>query len=190
MVARRRPARRVSAPASREPGRADCLTAFRMSAGRRAGARRPRPRGRGIPGTRAGAYVRPVRAGDRGTVLVIDDEVDVAESAVALFQSDGYAAVAANNGQAAFELLRTGAIRPCVIVLDLMMPVMDGWAFRAAQLCDATLASIPVIVVSAAGPSNVAAAAEAMRAVAGIAKPVDGDELLRVVGAHCRLTLH
>jgi|SRR5215470_11334606 len=129
-------------------------------------------------------------ADDRGTVLVIDDDADIRESAVALFQSDGYSAVAANDGRAAFELLRTGAVRPSVIVLDLMMPVMDGWAFRAAQLCDQTLASIPVIVVSAAGSSNVAAAAEAMRAVAGIAKPADGEELLRVVGAHCRATLH
>jgi len=76
---------------------------------------------------------------------------------------------------------RTGAAR---VALDLTMPVMDGWAFRAAQLCDATLASIPVIVLSAVGRAAVAAAAEAMRAIAGVAKPADGDELLRLVDTH------
>jgi len=63
---------------------------------------------------------------------------------------------------------------------------MDGWQFRAAQLCDNELAGIPVVVVSAAGRRDVEAAAVSMRAVAGIAKPVDWDELLRLVEEHCR----
>jgi len=123
-------------------------------------------------------------------ILVVDDEADIRESALAIFESAGYAAVTARNGRDAFELLRTGALRPCVILLDLMMPVMDGWAFRAEQMCDHDLASIPVIVLSAVGRSEAAAAAESMRAVAGIAKPVDWDRLLRLVDAHCRPVLH
>lgn len=124
-------------------------------------------------------------------VLVIDDEDDVRTAAVAVFESEGYAAVPAKNGRVALNLLKTGSVRPCLILLDLRMPVMDGWAFRAAQLCDKDLARIPVIVLSAAGRSDVAAAAESMRAIAGIAKPVDWDELLRLVEEHCRPpTLH
>ena len=65
-----------------------------------------------------------------------------------LLRGAGYDAVGAPNGQAALDLLRSG-IRPRAILLDLMMPVMDGWAFRREQLRDPQLAHIPVIVLSA-----------------------------------------
>jgi CheY-like chemotaxis protein len=124
-------------------------------------------------------------------VLVVDDEPDVREATVALFEGEGYQTVAANNGRVAYDLLKTGSVRPCIIVLDLMMPVMNGWDFRAAQMCDPSLAKIPVIVLSAAGRSDVAAAAQSLRAVAGIEKPADSDELLRLVETFCRPpTLH
>src|SRR5262249_21452897 len=126
--------------------------------------------------------VAVARPGDGAIVLVIDDEPDIRDAAVMLLRSEGYAAVAAQNGQEAFELLTTGAVRPRLIILDLTMPVMDGVAFRAAQLSDPTLAPIPVVVVSAAG-FVVPEMANAMRAVAALPKPVDGDELLRVVDA-------
>ena len=71
------------------------------------------------------------------------------------------------------------------------MPDMDGWTFRDAQLCDRELQDIPVVVLSAAGRSDVAAAAQSLRALAGMAKPIDWDELLRLVEEHCRPpTLH
>ena len=124
-------------------------------------------------------------------ILVIDDEPDVREAAVAVLENEGYCAVGANNGRVAYDLLRTGSVRPYIIVLDLMMPVMDGWGFRAVQMCDPQLATIPVIVLSAAGRFDVAAAAESLRAVAGMEKPVDWDELLRLVEEHCkRPTVH
>ena len=124
-------------------------------------------------------------------VLVVDDEPDVRDAAVAIFENEGYPTIAAENGRQAIDMLKSGAVRPCAIVLDLMMPVMDGWAFRAAQMTDERLASIPVIVVSAAGRPAVTAAVDAMHAVAGVAKPVDWREMLRLVDRYCgRQTVH
>ena len=89
--------------------------------------------------------------------------------------------MARTTRRVAYDLLRTGSVKPCIIVLDLMMPVMDGWGFRAVQLCDPHLADIPVIVLSAAGRLDVAAAVQSLRVVAGMEKPVDWDELLCLV---------
>jgi CheY-like chemotaxis protein len=123
------------------------------------------------------------RLGDGAMVLVIDDDADIRFAAVRLLQSDGYTAVAAENGREALGLLRRG-VRPQLILLDLGMPVMDGFAFRAAQLADPAIARIPVVVVSAEGP-RVPKAAKELRAVATIEKPVDGDELLDLVNEFC-----
>jgi CheY-like chemotaxis protein len=117
----------------------------------------------------------------RDTVLLVDDEEAALDSVLALLTSHGYEAIGANSGQTALVLLRDRAIRPRLIVLDLHMPEMDGWKFRAELLCDPELAPIPVVLLSAAGGPAVRAAAEAMRAAAALVKPVDPDELLRVV---------
>ena len=117
-------------------------------------------------------------------VLVVDDDADIRFAAVMLLQSDGYTTIAAANGREALGLLRRG-VRPKLILLDLRMPVMDGFAFRAAQLADPALARIPVVVVSADGPRVVPKAAKELRAVAAVEKPVCGDELLDVVNEFC-----
>jgi len=101
----------------------------------------------------------------------------------ALLESQGYAVVGAADGREALALLRGGGFRPGLIILDLTMPVMDGWEFRAAQLDDAELASIPVMVFSAHHAARQAAGT--LGAVTALAKPLDVDELLRVVGAYC-----
>jgi CheY-like chemotaxis protein len=119
------------------------------------------------------------------TVLVVDDAAIIRDATVALLASEGYDAVAVNNGREALSLLEQGTVRPSLILLDLAMPVMDGFAFRAAQMCDSTLAAIPVIVMSGTPPVALAAAVAALRAVAGIAKPVDADALLSLVAASC-----
>src|SRR4051812_17571750 len=87
----------------------------------------------------------------RGCVLVVEDEADLRALIVGLLEGDGYAAVGASNGEEALDVLRTTPRRPCLILLDLMMPRMDGWAFRAAQRRDPALASIPVVVVTGYG---------------------------------------
>jgi len=118
------------------------------------------------------------------TVLVIDDNEDTLDSTLALLTSHGYEAVGANSGMTALALLRDG-IHPRLVLLDLNMPGMGGFQFRTEQLCDPDLARIPIVVLSAAGALAVKAAAEAMRAAGALMKPVDTDELLRVVNSLC-----
>jgi signal transduction histidine kinase len=107
------------------------------------------------------------------TVLVIDDEQDIREIFETVLRYDGYEVLSAADGQQALDLLRRGA-RPDAILLDLMMPHMDGWQFRVAQRQDPALASIPVIAVSA----DRTAKAAAIDANAYLAKPVDVNALL------------
>jgi CheY-like chemotaxis protein len=94
---------------------------------------------------------------------------------------EGYTVETAENGKRALERLGSG-VGACVILLDLMMPVMDGWQFRQEQIRDATLADIPVLVVSAAGRERL----ERIHANAYLSKPVDLDELLGCVTQFCR----
>src|ERR1700730_13259466 len=82
-------------------------------------------------------------------VLVVEDD-DAARQALAdILQLEGFNVASAPNGKQALEYLRHSSSPPCSIILDLAMPEMDGWQFRAEQKKDATLAEIPVIVVTA-----------------------------------------
>jgi CheY-like chemotaxis protein len=81
-------------------------------------------------------------------VLIVEDERAARTGMEKILALAGYAPVSAANGQEALELLRAG-VPASVILLDLIMPVMDGWAFRREQLRDPRLAHIPVIVLSA-----------------------------------------
>lgn len=85
---------------------------------------------------------------DRRTILLVEDDLDVRDALARVLRDEGYCVRAAGNGLQALEALRCS---PDVqlILLDLMMPVMDGWAFRAAQRADPGIACIPVIVLSA-----------------------------------------
>jgi CheY-like chemotaxis protein len=81
-------------------------------------------------------------------VLVVDDDQPLREAVVEALEEEGLAVSCCAHGLAALSALRAG-LRPDVILLDLMMPVMDGWAFREEQLRDPALASIPVVVLTA-----------------------------------------
>ena len=94
---------------------------------------------------------------------------------------EGYLAATAANGREALEYLHT-ASKPHLILLDLMMPVMDGWEFRRQQQADPEFAPVPVIVLSALDPSRAAA----VDAAAVLKKPLDFDRLLELVRQHCR----
>ncbi|HEY0873431.1 MAG TPA: response regulator [Vicinamibacterales bacterium] len=110
------------------------------------------------------------------TVFIIEDDVDTRDMLAKFLELEGYNVELAANGRQALDLLTSGT-SVNVIVLDLMMPVMDGWEFRRRQVEDARLRNIPTIVVSAAGRERLAQ----ISADAYLSKPVDMDELLERV---------
>ncbi len=114
-------------------------------------------------------------------VLIVEDDVELREMMAQLLALEGFQARAVANGREALDYLGEGA-RPHVILLDLMMPVMDGWEFRRQQQSDPTLATVPVIVLSALDHRR---AAE-VDAVAFLKKPLDFDRLLELVRQYCR----
>lgn len=114
------------------------------------------------------------------TVFIVEDDVDTREMIGRFLELEGFAVESAANGLQALERLDAGT-RACVILLDLMMPVMDGWEFRRRQTSDAQLAGIPVIVFSAAGRDRL----QQIDANEYLAKPVDLDELLQRVTRYC-----
>lgn len=114
------------------------------------------------------------RGGPR--VLVVDDDADTREAVSEVLRDDGYLVSQAANGDEALEALRGARTLPDAILLDLMMPVMNGVAFRAEQLADPGLADIPVAVFSAHARAE--EAAKALQADAYLEKPLALDELL------------
>src|ERR1700704_6092909 len=82
-------------------------------------------------------------------VLVVDDDTDIRETIEEVLADNDFPAIGAENGAVALERLRSDVEPPCVILLDMMMPVMDGRTFRLAQQDDPTLSDIPVVVLSA-----------------------------------------
>jgi CheY-like chemotaxis protein len=117
------------------------------------------------------------------SVLVIEDDADVRGAVAELLQIHGYQAVEADHGRAALQILDADPERFCFIVLDLFMPEMDGWTFRARQLSDPRLAKIPVLVMSA--DPSAARRAASTGVVGALSKPIDFDRLLHTVREHC-----
>ena len=114
-------------------------------------------------------------------VLIVEDDVDLREMMAQLLTLEGFAAATAANGSEALEYLHGDSDRPQVILLDLMMPVMDGWEFRRQMQSDPAIARLPVIVLSALDPSR----AKDVDAAAFLKKPLDFDRLLSLVRQHC-----
>jgi CheY-like chemotaxis protein len=113
-------------------------------------------------------------------VLIVEDDTDVREMMDLLLTSIGYRTVTAPNGAIALERLRQD--RPCMVLLDLMMPVMTGWEFRERQLADPQLASIPVLCMSAVyQPEEV----KTQLRVKCLAKPLDFGRLIDEITTTC-----
>ena len=89
----------------------------------------------------------------RQTVLVVDDQVDLRDAIAVLLECEGYIVVDAENGKEALKYLQNGT-NIAAIVLDLMMPVMDGWQFLAARRRNAAWHQIPTIVVTGVSESK------------------------------------
>ncbi len=116
--------------------------------------------------------------GAKTTILVVEDDADALAALGDLLESHGYAVASACNGAEALEVLGRSPL-PNLIVLDLLMPTMDGWEFRRRQKKDPRIAHIPVVVVSASS------AAKPIDADSILRKPVDIDRLLETVARHC-----
>jgi CheY-like chemotaxis protein len=119
------------------------------------------------------------------TLLVVEDDQEVRDAIAEVLVDSGYKPVGAANGVEALAALRQGTVRPCLILLDVMMPTMDGWAFRAEQQRDPALRDIPVVLLSA--HTDVRSAAAQMRAAGFLPKPVAIDNLLTTVERFCML---
>ena len=119
------------------------------------------------------------------TVLVVEDDRDVREAISEVLVDCDYKPVHDSNGAEALERLRSAPVAPCVILLDVMMPTMDGWEFRAAQQRDPAVKDIPVVVLSA--HADGADAASKMDAAGYLKKPVTLEALLGLVERFCVL---
>jgi CheY-like chemotaxis protein len=115
-------------------------------------------------------------------VLVVDDDYAVLDAIKDVLEDEGYEVSLAANGLEALNQLRRGK-PPCVILLDLMMPIMNGWEFRREQLRDQTLAAIPTIIVTA--HSRADESTEELLAAGCIRKPAQPDELLATIRGYC-----
>ena len=113
-------------------------------------------------------------------ILVVEDNDDVREMMAVSLELEGHRVATAVNGRDALDKLNRGE-RPCLILLDLMMPVMNGSEFARELQRDPQLSQVPVVVISAATGELV----RQTPADAFVAKPIDMDELLSVVGELC-----
>jgi CheY-like chemotaxis protein len=117
---------------------------------------------------------------DRNTVLVVEDEEDARASLAQILELEGFRVIGFSNGAEAMQYLAQ-AQQPCVIVMDIRMPVMDGRQLRSALLRDPRLASIPVVVVTALEPADAAG----LSVLKVFRKPLDVEALLTVVRENC-----
>ena len=117
---------------------------------------------------------------DEPCVLIVEDDDGAREALSDCLEMEGISVAAARNGKEALDYLHS-ARRPKVILLDLFMPVMTGWEFRAAQKNDAAIADIPVVVVTAFGST----VTKKIDATLIMHKPLDLDRLITVIRDYC-----
>jgi two-component system chemotaxis response regulator CheY len=112
------------------------------------------------------------------TILVVEDDYDIRESIKDFLEIEKYSVLTASNGEEALEHLKH-APKPCFVLLDMMMPIMDGRAFLDIMMKDAVLAPIPVFVISA-----VATKENTRGSVGFIKKPADLDMILKMIKSY------
>lgn len=113
-------------------------------------------------------------------ILVVEDDDDIRDGMTSILELEGYVVYAAENGKKALEMLET--INPCLILLDLMMPVMDGWQFAELKKKNAKIAPVPLCIVSAIADKS---HAQQLAAQKYVKKPVDALVLLNMVNQFC-----
>jgi CheY-like chemotaxis protein len=118
-----------------------------------------------------------------GRVLIVEDEADLREALSEILRDEGYAVANAAHGREALECLRGESPRPSVILLDLTMPVMNGWQFRAEQREDPDLCEIPVVVLSAG--DHLIEQMDALGVRDCVRKPIELGRLLATIERYC-----
>ena len=117
-------------------------------------------------------------------VLIVEDDDEIREILAEMLADEGFAVTTASNGRDALDLMRSAAPRPSLVVLDLMMPVMDGWQLRREMLADPDLSSIPVVVVS--GAADIERMSSTLAASKILTKPVKWPQLRDSIRAYKR----
>lgn len=115
-------------------------------------------------------------------VLVVDDDVEIRETLVEVLEERGYRTVAASNGKQALDALHGGTV-PELILLDMMMPVMDGTQFRKKQQQEPAIAGIPVVLISA--HEDLARRVTELDARSALRKPISFRDLIDTVKRYC-----
>jgi CheY-like chemotaxis protein len=116
------------------------------------------------------------------TILVVEDDQAIRETFVEILESEGFAVATASNGQEGIEYLRSKPL-PKLILLDLMMPVKDGFEFRAEQSGNPQWKAVPTVIMSA--DDRARQRMEGSGQVEYLRKPIELDALLAVVNRHC-----
>jgi CheY-like chemotaxis protein len=118
---------------------------------------------------------------DNKNILLIEDDIDINEAVTYILQEEGYIVISTFNGQEALEYLRDSNQKPALIILDIMMPIMNGYEFREAQLKDPKISSIPTILLSASGKYE---DFSQMNFSECLKKPLDLERLIEVINRH------
>jgi CheY-like chemotaxis protein len=128
--------------------------------------------------------VRAMADTHRHSVVIVEDSQDARESLAMLLELSGHHVVSVANGAEALTLIRAGSVRPCVIILDLIMPHMDGLAFLDdLRVGSPEHARIPVIVFT--GHEGLRKAAVSKGCMMALLKPAKPEDLLSLVDNHC-----
>jgi CheY-like chemotaxis protein len=133
--------------------------------------------------SRDASRARSEFAGVRRTVLVVEDDADALDAIATIVEDAGYDVLCARNGREALRQLHDCEGRCDLILLDLLMPVMNGWDFRRRQRETPAFAGIPVFLMSAG--AHLAVVRDELQAAGYVAKPVDESEILDVVKRQC-----
>jgi two-component system, chemotaxis family, chemotaxis protein CheY len=112
-------------------------------------------------------------------ILLVDDNRELCEALTEFLSLQGHAVQYAANGSDALRLIADSQTRPAIILLDLVMPELDGWGFLAKRGKDPRLADVPVVILS--GSCDVAPRAKEAGAIAVVRKPVEPQTLLRII---------
>lgn len=114
-------------------------------------------------------------------ILIVEDNLDILEAMQVLIESEGYSVTTASNGRKALEILMSVDKLPSLIFLDLMMPVMDGWAFAEEIFENKKLAAIPIVIVSAFSDTS----KMPKNACEFLEKPAKFDKIFRIISQYC-----